>query len=41
MLDKGLGHVVLPHSWFIREYQKQVVLGGHEKIVSSEGALLI
>ena len=39
--DKGLGPVLLPHSWFIREYQNQAVLRGHEKIVSSEGALLI
>ena len=39
--DNGLGPILLPHSWFIREYRNQAVLGGHEKIVSSGGALLI
>ena len=39
--DKGLGSVLLPHSWFICEYQKQAELGGHEKILSIEGAMLV
>ena len=38
---KGLGPVLLPHLWFIREYRNQAVLGSHEKIASSEGALLV
>ena len=39
--DKGLGPVLLPYDWFIREYRHQAVLGGHEIVLSSEGALLV
>ena len=41
MSDNGLGPILLPHSWFICEYRNQAVLGGHETIASSEGALLV
>ena len=39
--DKGLGPVLLPYDWFVREYRHQAVLGGHELVLSSEGALLV
>jgi hypothetical protein len=39
--DKGLGPVLLPYSWYIREYKVQAVLGGHEEISISEGSLLL
>ena len=39
--DKGLGPVLLPYDWFVREYKHQAVLGGHELVLSSEGALLV
>ena len=39
--DKGLGPVLLPYDWFVREYRHQAVLGGHEIVLSSEGALLV
>ena len=39
--DKGLGPVLLPYSWYIRESKVQAVLGGHEEISISEGSLLL
>ena len=39
--DKGLGPVLLPYSWYIREYNEQALSGGHDKICTSEGSLLL
>ena len=38
---KGLGPVLLPYHWFVREYNHQAVFGGHIPILSSEGSLLV
>lgn len=38
--DKQVGISILPHSWYEKEYQNQIVKGGHELVSMSEGQCL-